>query len=387
MIVAFIIIPQITRNRTTRPAAAKGLVEELALYRDENRQTPEELMDLLWETQDIIFIGEPGKYHETTAFVTGLIPRLKENSVDTVAVSFLNYADQSRIDRLMEGDSFDESLARELLFNNLIMNGYREYLDFMKAVWEENRSLSEGASSLRLLGLNVEQDWSAVQKNGDTENMDIIAQVYAKGVPDTFMARVLTEEVIYRGEKALVYTGLQNSLSRLTVESYEEKMRESGFPDDTRRMARIIRETEGVRSCTVFLHGLWSVEASRYGIDYPLGGVLDSLMDEYEGSEQSMGFFTADTPVGELLTAPGTLGAEESFPLSYLCEGYLLLGPIGNYTPFTALPDFINEENFAPAVKNFPGPKEHMPETPEELNDFIAGTALQVSGLLEKFTK
>ncbi|MDC7220132.1 MAG: hypothetical protein PQJ59_09340 [Spirochaetales bacterium] len=384
LVVAFVIVPYFFRDRAARPGATKNTITELTTYRDAHKESPEELALSHFRNNQIIFMAEPGKYHEPSAFITSLIPLMGENEISTAAVSFLNYVDQEEIDRLVTGESFDEELAAQLLFNNMVMNGYAEYRDFIYAVWKENKE-NPGIKPLRLLALSPEIDWTVVQKNGDTENPDIIRQVYAAGVPDTFMANILQKEVIEKGDKALVYGGLQNSLSGVTVESYEEKMTAYGFPDDIKRTARLIKELPHVNSCTLLIHGPWTVDSSRYGIDYPLGGALDGFMEEYEGEEQFMGLFTGSTPYGKLQSAPGSFGSEGNYLLSDICDGYILLGPMADYTPFTALPQFINESNYEEACEKFPGPKEVMPRNREEYNNFIAGNAAQVSQVLEKF--
>ena len=385
-VIAFIIVPFFRKNSLARPGASKKTIDELVLFRSEHNLTPEDLFLSLLNNNDITFIGEPGKYHETTGYVTGMIPRIRETGVTCLGVSFLNSDDQASIDRLIASSSFDEELAKELLFNNLVMNGYREYLDMIRAVWESNQSSRE-EEPLRLIGLSPEQDWSAIRTGRDADDPAVIRQVYARGVPDSFMARAIEDEILKPGHRGVIYAGFQNTLATLQVESYQEKMTENGFPDDIQRAAWYIRQLPGVKSSTLFLHAPWTVEKSRYGIDYPLGGVLDSLMDRYEGPDRSFGFYTAGTPFGDLPTAPGSLGTKNSLRLSEFCDAYVLLGPLGEYTPFSPVPGFINAGNFDRAVENFPGPKESMARTPGEFNEFIAGTAANITHILEKFKK
>lgn len=386
-VIVFIVMPYFNKNKLARPGATRSTIETLTTYWSQNALTPEELVEEIVSSHDITFMGEVGKFHESAQFINEQIPRLRDYGVTLVATSYLNYADQEDIDRLMESDSFDRELAEELLFRNLVMNGYREYLDFLKAVWMANQNLSDGETPIKLLGLDVEKDWSVLETSKDTTDPAKIARVYAKGVPDTFMARVINEEIIAKGEKAFILTAMQHSLAEIRIESYEEKMIENGFPQDIYRTAHIIREEGRAESATIMIHAPWSVERSQYGIDYPLGGALDSFMEEYEMPEQRMGLLTNGTPFGELPSAPGSFGAKESHRLKEYCDGYILLGLIKGYTPFQAIPEFVNTRNFDEAVANFPGPKEVMPQSPRELNEYIAGTASSVTQILEKFEK
>lgn len=387
LVLTFVAAPLLNKNRISRPAATKTRIDSLKKYEDEHRAIPEQIVSQLLKDRDILFAGETGKYHETARFITSLVPLLSRSGVKAVGVFFLNHSDQESIDSLMKGETFDEALAERLLFNNLIMNGYEEYRDFLKAVWQENRRNDTGNLSLMLIGLNPGQDWTALQTANDSKDPRILKKIYAAGVPETYMARVIKEEMVDHGLKCFVYTTAPSSLSLVEAKSYREKMTESGFPGDTRRTAWLVKRLPGVSSATLFIHAPWPVEGSRYGIDYPLGGVLDSLMEKYSPGERSFGFLTAGTPFGELAAAPGSFGAGESRPLSDFCDGYVLLGPISEYTPFTAIPGFINGKNFDEAVRDFPGPKESMASTPEEMNEFIADTAVNIKQILEKFKR
>jgi hypothetical protein len=386
-VVVFIIMPYFNRNKMARPGATKSTIQRLTAYWQDNKLTPEELVEVIVRENDITFLGEVGKFHESAAFVNSVVPSLRDYGVNIIATSYLNNSDQNDIDRLIMGETFDQSLAKDLLFRNLVMNGYQEYYDFLKAVWQVNQNLSDGVEPLKLLGLNVEQNWSVLRTSKDAENPEIIKMVYAKGVPDTYMANVVKKEIIDKNKKAFIFTGFQHSLSSLRIEAYEEKMIENGFPRDVNRMAWIVKQQSSVSSATIVIHAPWSVEKSKYGIDYPLGGVLDSFMEEYDMLEQRMGLLTEDTPFGNLPSAPGSFGTKNSHTLSEFCDGYILLGPIKGYTPFTAIPDFITTSNFGRAVEFFPGPKEVMPASPRELNEYIAGIAANVSQILEKFEK
>jgi hypothetical protein len=387
LIIFFVVVPHFLKDKSSRPGASRNIIENLYEFNEANNISPEDLLFTLWNTNDIVFLGDPGKYHETSDFVKNLVPFLREKNIDSLGVSFLNYEDQDEIDTLIKGETFDYKKADRLLFNNLVMNGYEEYRNIIQAVWESNHDLKENQAPLRLIGLNVKQDWSVVQSSKDTDRAEIIQKIYALGVPDTYMAEVIKKEIIAPKQKALIFIGLQNCLSTVQAPSYEEKMREYNFPNDTKRTARLIKELSSVKSCTLFLHALWQVDNSSYGIDFPLGGALDSFMDKYPITEQRIGLLTKDTPFGKLPATPGSLGTAGDYDLSDFCDGYILLGSIRNYTPLKAIPNFINEENFSEALANFPGPKTVLPDTPEELNRYIAENGANVKKLVEKFSK
>jgi hypothetical protein len=387
LVLIFVAAPLFKRNRISRPAATRNRISTLMDYEESHSISPEDLVFHLLENNAILFAGETGKYHETARFINTLVPLLPRSGVGAVGVFFLNHGDQERIDALMGGETFNEDLADELLFDNLIMNGYGEYRDFLKALWQENRGNEEDRPALRLIGLNPGQNWTVLQTAADGKDPRIIKKIYASGVPDSYMARIIEEEIIDRGLKGFVYTTTPSSLALIESDSYREKMAESGFPEDTHRTAWLVNQRPGVTCATLMIHAPWPVEGSRYGIDYPLGGVLDSLMEAYPKEKRRLGFLTGGTPFGELAAAPGSFGAGESRPLSDFCDGYVLLGPISEYTPFTVIPEFINGDNFAEAVRNFPGPKESMAATPDDMNEFIAGTAINIKQILEKFKK
>jgi hypothetical protein len=108
------------------------------------------------------------------------------------------------------------------------------------------------------------------------------------------------------------------------------------------------------------------------------------------------GISAAEGPFAELPVESGMYTYEqENLRLRDLCEGYIILGPLNQYTMVTPIPDFINAGNLERALEEFPAPKDMLPvikdiekDTPRavnHMNRLIADYAGNTKRLLDMF--
>lgn len=70
--------------------------------------------------------------------------------------------------------------------------------------------------------------------------------------------------------------------------------------------------------------------------------------------------------------------------LEDLFDGYVILGPLAAYRAVTPIPDFVQPQDTAVALREFPGAKPPS-LTADQANAFIAGDAAAVDRLLAQF--
>ena len=294
------------------------------------------------------------------------------------------YSDQEEIDRILSAEFFDEEAVKKVLFNRLVIWGFQEYAGIFREAWKLNRGLEEHQEPFRIVGLNVRTHHEFIEREKDARDPDIVKKVFQSGVPEVFMAETILAEFVRTEKNALVYTNLTSSFTDFEVVTLKERAEKMELPDN-RHTGAIISDSIGDRAATVLMHSPWPYTRAQTLFAYPLYGILDEVMDALPGSLQQVGFDTADTPVG-VLSAGGNdfVAKQRSVKLQDMCDGYILLGSIKEYTTVTPYSDFIHSENFADAIKNFPGP-EPLDTNAEEFNTYVANMAESTRKALDRF--
>lgn len=335
-------------------------------------------------TSDLVLIGETGYAREQVQFAADLIPRLDSADVRVFGYQYADTEDQALIDRLLTAPTFDEDLARQILFNHLTVFGFQEHVDIFRAAWQINRRKSSGDTPFRIVALSNRLDYEAITNEDDIKDPEVMQAVFASGVPDATMARILGTEVLDRGTKAVAYLQLDHAFTGLSRTGYEDDLRAVGFTD-VRRAGNELRASYGDRVVTAALHGPIQNSRSRIGFGYPTGGILDRAVAQI-GEGATAGFAVAGSPfeqvpiAGDIASEPGN----ETLTLGRYADAYLVVAPIGGLHAVTAIPDFITESNLDEAVRRFPGVRPENP-TVKDMNDFIAGNAASMARVFAEF--
>lgn len=131
-----------------------------------------------------------------------------------MALEFANRKGQSLIDSLLTSPTYEETLTRQVTFNNSPDLAYREYRDIYEAAWTLNNSLPSGAPQFRIIGLNCSEDWSVMQTREDLQN-DSLRRVVCEGCPGgerKWGFAILRQ--VWAGEKVLMYCGKHHTFTR-----------------------------------------------------------------------------------------------------------------------------------------------------------------------------
>jgi hypothetical protein len=325
----------------------------------------------LFETHDVVFLGESHYFEHDVRLVQKLCKPLYERGVRVLATEFARREDQGRIDSLLALPAWDEGLARAIQFDQSVEWGYREYLDIFHSAWELNHSLPEGAPRFRVLGLNDSPDWSFVRTAADRDDAAVMAKVWRGGGEHAWAGVVL--DAVAAGNKVLVYSGIHHAFTR-----YRQPIVQNGkfIRFDDSRMGNHVYRAIGDRAVTIFLHAPWP-GAGGYDDTYvhPAGGAIDMYMFTRPEGPHARGFDLAGTPLGEIRPRDCVyMHGYDDFKLSDFCDGWLYTNPISLYGGVEPIADWINEGNIEEARRRTPtlAAREY---SIQEFNDMIARTA------------
>jgi len=344
--------------QSDQPKHDRNTIEQLNAHLRSHYMTPEDYIISKFKDHEVVFLGENHRYKHDVELVQGIIPRLYQAGVFTLATEFARREDQPLVDRLLNGPTYDEALARQITFNQYVFWGYQEYVDVFKAAWRLNHGLPGTRRKFRILGVNCSPDWSVVQKEEDLyHDPKIMAKVW-HGCSEEQWAKVILDEVVAKGEKALVYSGMHHAFTEYRQPVYSEAKRSFVRFGDV-RMGNYVYNAIGKRAITISLHGIWySSEGYSRPSVYAADGYIDAVMAEVDPGLRRAGFDTGGTPFGNL---PGTTTVYkygyDKFSLSVFCDGYVYQLPLSQYEGVTPIKDFVNQANLSTARAQSPEPK------------------------------
>ena len=365
------------------PQVDSQVKEQLEAYIRSHHMTPEDYVLSKFKDHDVVFLGENHHFKHDPELVQRLIPLLYRSGIFTLATEFARHEDEALIERLLSAPTYDESLARRITFNQYVFWGYQEVVDIFTAAWQLNHGLPREARKFRILGVNCSPNWSFVQKEEDFSDERVMRNVW-RGCDEGDWARPILTEVVAKGEKALVYSGIHHAFTQYRGPVYNEATRSFGGFGDV-RMGNHVYQAIGKRAFTIYLHGVWPpAEGYSKPETYAADGYIDAAMDEVEPQFRRAGFDTRGTPFGDLpgeksiykygydeskliwgLLGNGITGGfipwwgryDSKFNLGMFCDGYIYQKPLREYEGVTPIGDFVNERNLPQARLQSPDPR------------------------------
>lgn len=337
--------------------------QKLVSYLKSNWKSPEDYVINKFKKYDIVFIGEMHRVKHDVELIHNLIPRLYKAGVYNLGIEFGGYEFQDKVDRLITDDEYDENLARWLMFQTGSDWGYKEYHEIYRKAWELNKSLPKGKRKFRVVNLNYKKNWKLRQKEMTRE---LWQQVWHKGDPDAHMAQVILAEFVDKNEKALIYMGAHHAFTRYRQPIYDFEAKK--FLRFETRAGNLVYEKIPDKVFNIFLHAPFHSTAGYGNFIYPVGGVIDRVMERFKNTR--VGFDVKGTPFGELRDER-TLYSHgyTDFKLADFCDGYIFQKTLKEYEPVTIDTAFITKDNLQEAIDNIPNPAARKYYTKPE--DFI----------------
>lgn len=340
-------------DKNPLPELSPERVATFQRYLTDHAQPPADYVVDKFKDHDVVILGEMHWVKHQVIFVQDLLPALYKAGVFHLATEFARREDQRMVDSLLDLPDYDEALAREITFRQLVHWGYREYVDIYRAAWELNNGLPAGSRRFRILALNDSPRFELYVTQADVENDDVRNRVW-KGCGEDLWAQVVIDAV-KEGGKVLVYCGIHHGFTDFqhpVVDGEGELLR---FWEP--RMGNLLFEALGKRVITVFLHAPWPAVNGK-GITYPADGTIDALFDRLGEGFGPVGFDVPGGPFADLTGENSSYSAgHERFRLADYCDGYLFFKPTSQHRGTTAIPDFVNEYNVERARRSSPYPR------------------------------
>ena len=344
---------------------------KLSDYLKTHWMSPEDYVVSKFRTHDVVFIGEYHRIKHDVELIHRLIPRLYQAGIYNLGIEFGCFEFQDQVDKLITAPEYDADIARRLMFNFFSAWGYIEYMDIYRKAWELNRSLSSGKPKFRVVGLNYKPNWAAMQEKMTPE---LWKKVWHKGDGDEYMANIILKEFVDKKLRALVYSGSHHAFTRYhqPVVDFEKK---ALIRMNSRRMGNLVHEKIPDKVFNIFLHSPWSTKASFEEHNYPVAGVIDRVMSDFETG--CIGFDVSGSPFGEIRD-PDTYYAygHDAFALADFCDGYIFQKHFKDYEGCTVDEQFITEKNLNEAVQNFPNfTARKFVKSPQDILKFMKSDA------------
>ncbi|MBU8920517.1 MAG: ChaN family lipoprotein [Bacteroidales bacterium] len=352
----FVLVLVSCSARLDHPDVEPEKLLALRTHLEENARDPYEYIADKLDEHDLVFIGEIHGVRHNLVFIQRLIPFLHQMGIYSLCTEFARREDQGLIDSLLAEEIWDEALAREITFRHNVHWGFQEYVDVFKAAWKSNRSSKDSMRPFRIIGVNDSPDWSFVTRKDDRQSGEIMRKVW-QGGGEEFWARIILDEVIARGEKAVVYSGIHHAFTEYLQPICDGDGEFIRFEEN--RMGNFIYREIGKRAITVFLHGPWRPTRGYGKMEiYPVDGVIDVLITTLGKGVLPAGFDTHGTPFGSLEgeTSIYSRGYEE-FSLETFCDGYIVFDAFSVFEGMSPIDDFVNGENIDYARKNDSQPR------------------------------
>lgn len=160
------------------PAIDASLQAELETWLAQHGRPPADYILGLFADHDVVLLGEQHRIRHDPELVQGLVPRLGEAGVGTVALEFARREEQSLIDSVVTAREWQEELAREVFFRGFMPWGFQEYVDVLKAAWRVDLERPPGTPALRVLGVNNSLDYTHFKTEADWDDREVRKRVW-----------------------------------------------------------------------------------------------------------------------------------------------------------------------------------------------------------------
>jgi hypothetical protein len=309
---------------------------------------PEEYIVSRFKTHDVILLGEFHRIRHDPLFVQHLLPALYRNGVHLLGFEYACPEDQSRVDSLLTGRTYDESLAIGILRN---LGGgmwpYQEYLDVFKSAWQLNSGLPDGAERFRILPMTAFVDGEKLNHGSPRERLEQRARLVST---DSIISEIVEREAIGKGKKILVYCGTHHAFTRFRQPRYDEDaLKCLGGYAENRGGQRILRK-HPQRALTVILHAPHLFPSyGTFGL--PWNGIVDQVFEDYQ---KPVGFDVGPSPFGGIIDSTSVYACGEGrVSFSDFCDGYIVLDRMRNYRAVSLVPDWLNGTSFSDFKRHF----------------------------------
>ena len=309
------------------------------------------------EHQVVIF-GEQHGVKDYLDFFLRLIPEAYHKAgMRYVVLEVCKYEDNEKIEKLIEGETFDRKLALEIARSGPWATwNSKEYWDIFEAVWKLNKSLPAGAEHMKVIGMIVSADlvinW--LYHNNKLEDQKLIEKARVQELlldeEDALMAAAVEEAVIGNKTKGMVWVGAYHSFTHYAQPAVNA---DGMFIHDWPRLGNILFQRYQNRIFQISFHGIIKdAYDSPAGIFKEYKGekpVLSSLIEKImaERGNKPVGFDIFSSPFANVRDSRSYLfHFQPNVRFSDVTQGYIFINPWDKISSCQKIENFVSDEMF-----------------------------------------
>lgn len=311
-------------------------------YKDNSLMPVSELLNTMFKNYEIVFLGESHRIKQQVQLVSSTIPLLQMQGVHVLFSEFANYADTKLADSLVTAKDYNEELVFRIVHGCEWDWAYQEYADIYKAAWTVNQHLRRGEQAFRIIGLQPDLNYSAIQKPDDWDNVEK-RKLYWNDEYNSWL-NIIENEAISKNRKAMVHCGLHHSFTK-----FHHPIVSGG------KFIRFERDREGSRiynkypdktaTIVIYHHHPEKPDLSGQGIR-PFHGVIDSITQLLSPRDKEVGFLTNKSVLGNQTDTSSFYSmGYGTLIMKNFCDAIIVVGSVCDYETATLIENFVGEKN------------------------------------------
>lgn len=314
--------------------------------------SPDKYIFEKFKNSDIILLGEDHGIKQNLELLASLIPGLYQAGVYNIGMEFGAFEMQAKLDSLLIAPTYNEKLAREMMYYYNAGWAYQEYIDVYRAAWKFNKTLARNAKPFRILNISYHYDWSKF--TGGQRTPDMMEGIFPKGTPDKFRADIVANEVLDKKEKILLLVGMPHAFTTYKF-CHPDFLRDNFVDCDQDWLGqRLLRKYPG-RVLHILIHRpLDNYPNKTPYLSSPANGAIESIM-QLNGNKP-IGFDLGNSPIGKLPDDSRYSLGYQNLSLGQIADGYIFLAPFSELQGCTIIDDFFEGKVWEEIKKDVPDP-------------------------------
>ncbi|MCX6243616.1 MAG: hypothetical protein NTU98_02830 [Bacteroidetes bacterium] len=302
-----------------------------------------DLVSELFKDKDVVFIGENHRIKQHVGFISEVIPILQKKGIHILFSEFANYSDTKLADSICLAPAYNEKLVYQILHRSEWDWAYQEYADIYHAAWSVNHNLKKGEQPFRIIGLQPDLNYSAIQAPADWDNPDKIREYWNYKNNKTWL-EIIESEAIGKNQKALVHCGYHHAFSKF----HHPIVMDGKFVRyETDREGTSVYNKYPQKVVTAILYNSLPQRPDLEKIFIkPFSGAIDSVILSLPEGHNHFGFISAKSRLGNLIDTSSfySMGYGR-ISLKDFCDAVIVVGPVCDYESATLIDNFINDGN------------------------------------------
>lgn len=345
-------------------------------YKDETKfiqekgQNPSDYIISKFKNHDIVLLGEDHGIKDHLHFVEELIPQLYNAGIYNLCMEFGAFEMQGKLDSLLTAPSYNEQLARDMMFYYNVGWAYKEYTDLYKAVWKVNQTIPAGKKKFRIVNISYQYDWDKFSIPRTPENM---SKVFHLGTPDKFRTEIIEKEIIDKKEKAIVYMGLVHTFTKYGMPIL--KTNNDDFCDyDMGFTGNRLYKKYTDKVFNIMLHmPLESRQKHKPYLLSPANGAIEVIMNE--NKNKPVGFDLKNSIMGNLPDNSFFSMCHDNFKMGDFFDGYIFIKPFKSMEGCTIDSHYFEGKAWSDIKSQMPDPDWHtsnsLDEYMKKINSYV----------------